>query len=482
MTTRRDFLKIVSAGAAGYVFDRCAVAVGREAPNKKRPNFLFILTDDQRWDILGVVQREQGGKARFPWFKTPNLDKLAEEGVRFRNAFVVNSLCAPSRASFLTGQYGYQNGIRDNRTDFPAGNVTHASVLRAAGYTTGYIGKWHMDGQSGQRPGFDYSASFVGQGKYFDCPVEINGQKTETKGWVDDVSTDYALGFLQKNKDKPFLLSVGFKACHGPFTPPPRHEKTFEGEQARSVPNLSCPAIFHAEKSGGKKAGNDGSVPVNLGYFRCLAAMDDNVGRILGELGKLGLTENTVVVFAGDNGYYLGEHMLGDKRSAYEESLRIPMLMRYPAMGLKGKLVDQMVLNIDLAPTFIDLVGVEVPKTMQGRSWKYLLEGNVTDWRKEYYYEYFSEKGFGSPHVRAIRTEHAKLIKYPNHEEWTELFDLTADPYEIKNLINDAAHAELKQKLESEFKKQAEAAGCDLSVAIPVQEAVAEKKKRGKKK
>ena len=473
-------MRIILAVAVVFVSAKSALAAEGETEKGRRPNFIFILTDDQRWDALSVVQKEQGEKARFPWLKTPNLDKLAEEGVRFRNAFVVNSLCAPSRASFLTGQYGYQNGIRDNKTDFPVNNITHASVLRSAGYTTGYIGKWHMGKQSGQRPGFDYSASFVSQGKYFDCPVEINGKSTETKGWVDDVSTDFALGFLQKNKDKPFLLAVGFKTTHGPFTPPPRHEKTYEGEQFRTVPNVGLSAVYHEGVGDRRKVAPGG--PPNLGYFRCITAMDENVGKILGELDKLGLTENTVVVLAGDNGYYLGEHGLGDKRSAYDESLRIPMLLRYPKMGLKGKLVDQMVLNIDLAPTFIDLAGAEVPKTMQGRSWKSLLEGSTADWRKEYYYEYFAEKEYGSPHVRAIRTEWAKLIKYPNHDEWTELFDLSADPYETKNLINDPAHAELRQKLESEFKKQAEAIGCDLSKPVARQEPVPERKKKGKRK
>jgi len=473
---------MVSGGIAGCMAAGSVSAAEPESAKGKRPNFVFILTDDQRWDAMGVVQREQGDKARFPWFKTPNLDRIAGEGVRFRNAFVVNSLCAPSRASFLTGQYGYRNGVKNNHTEFPVDNVTHASVLRSAGYTTGYIGKWHMGSQKGQRPGFDYSASFISQGKYFDCPFEINGQSTETKGWIDDVSTGYAIEFLQKNKEKPFLLVVGFKATHGPFTPPPRHEKTFEGEMAGRVPNLSTPAIYKKEQPAGQKPDAGGKVPANLGYFRCVAAMDDNVGRILGELDKLGLAANTVVVFAGDNGYYLGEHGLGDKRTAYDESLRIPLLLRYPAAGLKGKLIDAMVLNIDLAPTFIDLAGVEVPKTMQGRSWKALLEGKETDWRKEYYYEYFAENQYNVPHVRAVRTAKAKPVKYPNHEEWTEMFDLDKDPYETKNLINDEVHAELKAKLETEFERLAKAAGCDLSAPVPVEKHDNQEKKKGKKR
>src|SRR5437763_12401647 len=143
-----------------------------------RPNFLFVYSDDQRWDAVGAVLREQGDQARFPWFQTPHMDRLAAEGVRFRNAFVVNSLCAPSRACFLTGRYSHLNGVANNHTPFPTDSVTHATLLRAAGYTTGYVGKWHMDRQKGQRPGFDYSASFLGQGRYFDCPIQINGVST----------------------------------------------------------------------------------------------------------------------------------------------------------------------------------------------------------------------------------------------------------------------------------------------------------------
>lgn len=427
-----------------------------------RPNFLFILTDDQRWDCLGVVQKEQGEKARFPWLKTPNLDKLAADGVRFRNAFVVNSLCSPSRASFLTGMYGHQNGIKNNQTPLPTDAVTYASVLRSAGYTTGYVGKWHMDKQTGKRPGFDYSASYIGQGKYNDCPFEVNGRLTETTGWVDDVSTDYAIGFIQQNRSKPFVLAVGFKTCHGPFGPPKRYATAYEGEKPRPVPNLEAKAPYHKgsgpeEKVAAWFTGPD--MTKLLGYMRCITAMDEDVGRIMTELERLGLTDNTVVVFAGDNGYYLREHGLGDKRSAYDESLRIPLLMKYPRLAAKGKLVDQMVLNIDLAPTLLDLAGVEVPKQMQGRSWRPLLEGKAPEWREVYYYEYFYEKPFSSPHVQAVRTMDAKLIRYPEHPDWTEMFDLAADPYELKNLIGEPGKADLLRRLETEFTRlQKEAA------------------------
>jgi arylsulfatase A-like enzyme len=435
-------------------------AAPTQGAENRRPNFVFVYTDDQRWDAMSVVQREQGARARFPWLATPNMDRLAAEGVRFRNAFVVNSLCAPSRASFLTGQYGYLNGIVNNHTPFPLDNVTHAQLLRQAGYATGYVGKFHMGSQRGQRPGFDYSASFIGQGRYFDCPFEINGQETPTTGWVDDVSTDHAVQFINAHKDGPFLLVVGFKATHGPFEPPPRHANDYVGEQARPVPNLAVPPPY-ARATGQntfalKKAG---ATPTNLNYFRCITAADENLGRILRTLDELKLADDTVVVFASDNGYYLGEHRLGDKRSAYDESLRIPFLVRYPRLTPRRRTEDRMVLNIDLAPTFLDLAGVAVPKTMQGRSARPLLEGRSEGWRDAFFYTYFYENGFRLPTVTAVRTGSAKLIRYPGHDDWTEVFDLAADPYETRNLANNPARAELRQLLEAEYERQKAAIG-----------------------
>jgi arylsulfatase A-like enzyme len=444
------------------------VSLSRAAIAAERPNFLFVYTDDQRWDAMSVVQREQGEHARFPWLQTPNMDRLAAEGVRFRNAFVVNSLCAPSRACFLTGRYSHFNGVANNHTPFPVDNVTHATLLRKAGYTTGYIGKWHMDGQTGQRPGFDYSASFIGQGRYVDCPFEINGASTPTQGWVDDRSTDFAVEFIKKNRNTPFSLVVGFKATHGPCDPPERAKDRFEGAAITPPINADVPAIYKsalAEQPKEKKKRKAAEAPAkkkggpNINYFRCISAADDNLGRLLATLDELGLAENTIVIFASDNGYYLGEHGLGDKRSAYDESLRIAMLLRYPKLGIKGKVIDEMVLNIDLAPTLLEFAGVTMPKEMQGRSWKPLLAGQAVDWRKAWFYEYFQERGFGVPTVLAVRTDTAKLIKYPGHEEWTELFDLRADPYEMKNLLNDPQRKQLRAQLEAEFERQKQAVG-----------------------
>lgn len=432
---------------------------------ERRPNFLFIYTDDQRWDAMGVVQREQGERARFPWFTTPNLDRLAAEGVRFRNAFVTLSLCAPSRSAFLTGRYNHANGVIDNHTPFPTSNVTHATLLQAAGYRTAYIGKFHHGAQRGPRPGFDYSASFIGQGRYEDCPFEINSVLTDTKGWVDDVSTDFAIGFMKDNKDKPFSVVVGFKACHGPNTPPARAKNRFEGERSRPVPNMNVRAIYRAPADQpGSPAETAGTYTsdrnINLNYLRCISAADDNLGRLLQALDDLGLADRTVVIFTSDNGFYNGEHGLGDKRSAYEESLRVPMLVRCPQLFAPGRVRDEMVLNIDLAPTLLDLAGVKIPAEMQGRSWQPLLAGKRPAWRQSFFAEYFYERGFvGTPTLVAVRTTDAKLIKYPGREEWTELFDLSKDPYEIKNLAGDPAHKDLLTRMNAELERQVKATG-----------------------
>ncbi len=427
-----------------------------DAPRK--PNFLFIYTDDQRWDAMSVVQKEQGEKARFPWLKTPNMDRLAGEGMRFRNAFVVNSLCAPSRASFLTGCYGHVNGVRNNQTPFPVDNVTHASLLRQAGYVTGYVGKWHMDRQSGQRPGFDYSASFIGQGQYFDCPFEIDGQATPTRaGWTMSRRSTPSSSSANKGTSPS-------RSCSAtrPATAPSRHRRDTRTPTATPSPapcrtSRPRPSIVRTAAKERRKASAPrlpatlparagGGVPTNLGMFRGITAVDDNIGKLLRLLDELRLADDTLVVFCSDNGYYLGEHGLGDKRSAYEESLRIPLLVRYPRLQAKGKLVDQMVLNIDLAPTLLDFAGVAVPRQMHGRSCRPLLEGRAADdWRRSFFYCYFREAQYDIPPVTAVRTDAAKLIKYPGHDEWTELFDLKNDPYETRNLAHDPASAALRR-------------------------------------
>ncbi len=431
----------------------------------RRPNFLFIITDDQRWDALGVVQKEQGTNARWPWFKTPNMDRIANEGVRFRNAFVVHSLCSPSRASFLTGQYGLLNGIVDNSTHLATNVVNQAKLLHDAGYQTAYIGKFHMAFQKG-RPGFEYVASYVSQGEYYGSTFLVNGAPVKATNWIDDAATDYAIDFIRTNHTQPWFMMLGFKTPHTPRQPPPRAKHRFEGESVKPAVNAKVmPSYGRGQRAfKGEEIGkpyetdsdSQGNDPYLLDYFRVISAVDDDIGRILDALDEQHLAEDTVVVFAGDNGYFLGDHGgLGDKRAAYEESMRIPLLLRYPRLGVRGKSVDEMVLNIDLAPTFLELAGVSVPKEMQGASWVPLLKGNARGWRDAFMFQYLFERNLpATPAMIAVRTPEAKLIEYPGHTNWTELFDLQADPYEMKNLASDPDHAALLKKLKEELAAQ----------------------------
>jgi arylsulfatase A-like enzyme len=429
------------------------------AADPSRPNILFIYTDDQSFDALSIVQKEQGEKGRFPWLKTPNLDRLSAEGVRFHNAFVTNSLCSPSRATNLTGLYNHEqgNGIASNFRPFPVNNVTHATLMRAAGYTTAYVGKWHMGSQR-ERPGFDYHATYASHGQYTDCPFIIDGKNTATTGWVDDVATDYAIEFINKQKTsaEPWSLILGYKTPHQPWEPPARAKDLYAGEVARNVPNVNTPPIYARKQNQETKANKPvpPTAPTNLNYFRCVTAMDDCVGRLLKALDQSGFASNTIVIFTSDNGVYLGAHATGDKRSAYDESLRVPFLIRYPALGEKarGRIVDKMVLNLDLAPTLLDFAGLPAPAAMQGRSWRPLLTDDNAPWRDSWFYQYFTEdqKATNVPDITAVRTADAKLIKYPGHKAWTELFDLKADPYEIRNLIDDPSAAALKARMLAE--------------------------------
>lgn len=427
----------------------------------RKPNFIFVIADDQRWDAMGVVQKEHGDKARYAWFETPNMDRLAAAGVRFRNAFITHSICSPGRAGFLTGQYTHKNGIMDNNTLFPVNSVTHATLLRDAGYQTAYFGKWHMGPQKGQRPGFTYSTSFIGQGQYMDCPMEINGTLTPTKGWVDDVSTDMAIDWVKKNAQKPFSLVLGFKSPHnkrGGENLPARLRHLYEGKKTQQTPNCAIPAVYGKPFDNPEKRQGRGLVDndVHLDYLRHIKGIDENLGRLLDTLDELKLTEDTVVLYTSDNGFFLGERGLGDKRALYEEGIRIPFIARYPKLFPKGKVVDQLVINQDLAPTWLDLAGLPAHPGMQGRSFKPLALGEAPkDWRTSFLCYYRKELG-DTPTCRGIRTENAKLVIYPKHPEWTEVFDLKADPYELKNLPADGP---LAKELAAELEKQMKAVG-----------------------
>src|SRR4051812_33040942 len=376
------FPRLLMLTLAAFLLARCATA----AENRSRPNIVFMYADDWRWDCLGVEQKERGDKGRFPWLETPRLDKLASEGVRFRNSFVVNSLCSPGRACVLTSRYSHLNGIIGNSTPMSADTPTLGTQLKEADYSTAYCGKFHMDSQR-ERPGFDYVASFIGQGKYNDCPILFNGKQTPTHGWIDDVSTDYAIKFIeQQKKENPFFLWLGFKSPHGPRggeNLPERYRDLYAGKESRPVPNLDVPAIFHEVQQQAPARRKDRQFEGHRAYMQHITAIDDCVGRVLDALESTGHLDDTIIIVASDNGYYLGEHGLSDKRSAYDESMRVPLLVRMPeSKTRRGITSDALVLNIDYAPTILDLAGAPPVPDMQGRSLRPILHGDRPDsWR-----------------------------------------------------------------------------------------------------
>ena len=407
----------------------------------KRPNLIVLVTDDQRWDAIGVMQQAlaaEGRVARFPWLAghTPGMDRLANEGVRFDNAFVTVSLCSPSRTCMLTGRYPHLSGVMDNLTYFPVQSVTYATLLRDSGYATGYFGKWHHHDQK-ERPGFDSVATFINQGHYFDNTYLVNGTPVKEAGWVDDVTTRYLLDFVgrQSAAGQPFMAFLGFKSPHDPRIPAKRDEKLFENEKPESVPNLNLRPVYRKPDT----PDSSGPLKDTQNYFEVLAGVDDNVVRLLKRLDDLGIAENTAVLYLSDNGYFLGEHGIGDKRAAYEESLRIPFLLRFPALQKAPVVSNRLVLNLDLAPTLLDFAGVPVPLEMQGRSLAPLVAGNDPKpaWRDSFFYAYTRDPAYPDAVPDILTLRHAngrKITRYPADPGWTEFFDVARDPYETRNL------------------------------------------------
>jgi arylsulfatase A-like enzyme len=278
---------------------------------------------------------------------------------------------------------------------------------------------------------------------------------------------------MKQNRGRPFSMVVGFKSPHSPrggVNLPERLRNLYAGETNRPAPNFGAPAIYHPlDEATGKPPQGLAANSMHLDYLRHVTGADENLGKLLDALDELGLADDTVVVYSSDNGYFLGEHGLGDKRSLYEESLRIPMLVRYPRLFGNGRLVDELVLNIDLAPTFLDLAGVPAPREMQGVSWKALAAGQkLANWRQSFLAEYFYESGVNVPTIVGIRTANAKLVKYPGHAEWTEVFDLAVDPYELKNLAADpAATARLGAEFDAQMKAMKYAVPADADKPSP---------------
>lgn len=456
----------VATAAKEKPLRQAPAAVKAVADRQGRPNFLFVMVDDMAPDAIF--------HNRFPFLHTPNIDRLEKEGAVFDNMLVTTSLCSPSRATMLTGTYAHVHGVRYNEVCDPDPNLEQfPQALQKVGYKTAMIGKWHMARNAQPRPGFDYWLSFKGQGVYIDPELNENGREFKEKGYITDILTDKAVDFITENETDPFCVLLWHKACHAKFIPAERHKNAFPDAQIEmpeswKIDFSQTPKWMRRAKIYGPHyrewvASEGKPVPAKLpvkkwnpsaawmDMLRCVLAIDEGLGRVMDLLEKQGRLDNTVIIFTADNGWFYGEHRRGDKRLAYEESIRIPFAMRYPAELKPGRRIEGMLANIDIAPTILDLAGAEIPKTMQGESFVPVMEGKADGRTSPFFYEYFQEKYAPAiPTMLAIRTPEWKYIHLPyeNAAEGNcdELYRLGRDPKEMHNLINSPeAAAQLKK-------------------------------------
>ncbi|MEJ6010827.1 sulfatase [Novosphingobium aquae] len=443
------------------------LAAPGEMTQPAKPNIIFVLTDDQRFDELGILN---------PKLHTPNLDKLAKGGIYFRNAVVTTALCSPSRASIITGRYMHRHGVVDNNAPIAAGTPLVSTLLRNQGYDTAFVGKWHMGGEGDDpQPGFNHWVSFAGQGNYWPDQIvgesannaqgnvlNVDGKHVPQAGYITDELTNYALDWLRTGRDakKPFFLYLSHKALHADFKPATRHK----GQYAKtSFPDpetmADTPANYEGKPMWVRNQRNSwhgadfpyhGKLSMEAyrrSYAETLSAVDESVGQLLQYLEKNHLDKNTIVIFTSDNGFMFGEHGLIDKRNAYEESMRVPLLVYAPGFIKGGQVRDETVANIDFAPTFAELAGAKPgPGAFDGQSWLPIATGKApSDWRKNLLYEYYWEFNYPmTPTTFALRGDRYKLIQYHGIWDLDELYDLQKDPRETRNLIDDPALLETK--------------------------------------
>ncbi|MCZ6792891.1 MAG: sulfatase-like hydrolase/transferase [Planctomycetota bacterium] len=460
---------------------------------EERPNVIFIFTDDHASHAISAY----GSKIN----KTPNIDRLAAEGMRFDNVFCTNSICGPSRAVILTGKHSHLNGFRTNGNRFDGSQQTFPKLLRRAGYQTAMIGKWHLKSEP---TGFDFWKVLIGQGPYYNPPMKTPGGVEKHIGYTTEIITDMALEWLEEGRDreKPFLLMYQHKAPHREWAPGPKYLHLYDdvtipepatlfddwANRTSATKTQTMTIAEHLNQRDLKlvaprnltpeqlKAWNAAYGPKNAAfeaanlqgkdlvrwkyqryikdYLRCIAAVDDNIGRLLEYLDDKGLARNTVVIYSSDQGFYLGDHGWFDKRWMYEESLRMPFIVRWPAVIKPGSVNRHLVQNLDFAETFLDLAGAEIPGDMQGRSLVPLFKGeSPADWRQSIYYHYYEFPGAHSVRRHlGVRTERHKLIHYYTIKEW-ELFDLEKDFDELRSVHADPAYASVRHELEAELKR-----------------------------
>lgn len=429
-------------------------------------NIVFILTDDHRYDYMGFHPNSPD------FLKTPGLDRMASEGAHIANAFVTTSLCSPSRASILTGQYAFRHGAIDNSNPLKPGTIFFPAQLQKAGYSTAFFGKWHIgEAHSDPKPGFDRWVSFRGQGVYRDPTLNIDGKEHDVKGYITDLLTDYAVDWMEngRDKDKPFFVYLSHKAVHAEFEPAQRHDGMYADaklEIPHSMKNIvqnyegkpnwvkeqryswhGVDYMYHHQPN------HPSSVEeISIRYSETLMGVDESVSRVLDYLQEKGLAENTLVIYMGDNGFMLGEHGLIDKRQAYEESMRVPMIAWAPGFIEAGSTIAENILNIDISPTFLDIANTQMPSdwTVDGQSFLPILAGeHPEDWRQEFIYQYFWEHAFPhTPTTYAIRSPRYKYIYYHGVWDKNEFYDLETDPKEMHNLIDAPEHQQRIQAMQ----------------------------------
>ncbi len=446
--------------------------VPTQKDNSERPNIIFIITDDQQVGLLGV----EGNQIA----KTPNIDRIAEEGMMFTNFFSVTPLCSPSRASFLTGQYAYKHGVINN-DKIGLDVISHTLMtwprqLREAGYHTAFIGKWHMGLDDSRRIGYDRWLSFKGQGVFIDGVVNDDGIDRQTNGNMTEILNEEAVKYInQDHENKPFAMILSHKALHWPLLPSESNENKYadvaykpvkvkaedlEGKPllTRNVEWIDMHFTEGVVPEPGEPRRGRGKDPNSVirDQMRCLNSVDEGVGSIFEALEKNGQLENTIIIYTSDNGMLMGQHgEFHQKRWAYEESLKIPFLIRYPKMIEAGSKSEQMVLNVDLAPTIYELTDVEPILKMHGLSFLPLLKNENPEWRDAFLAEYFLEKvARRNPAWKAIRTNDWKYIAYPDEgKEFCELYSLKEDLGEEKNLYHHPEYKEQVAKLEKKLEE-----------------------------
>ncbi|MHC9419353.1 sulfatase family protein [Sphingomonas citri] len=483
-TGRRGVLLAGTGGAFGlYSWAAGAAEAATPAPRRSRRlarvpgtkprNILFVLTDDHRYDAMGFMKAQDFGE-------TPTLDRLAREGTHFRNAFVTTALCSPSRASIFTGLYAHQHKVVDNNHPIPPGLVYYPEYLQAAGYDTAFIGKWHMgeEGDSPQ-PGFDRWVSFRGQGSYLPEAngLNVDGRKVAQKGYITDELTDYALDWLgARPKGKPWMMHLAHKAVHSEFIPAERHKGRYDKETFRYPASMKPgvagrPMWVENQRNSWHGVGYPYHGTLDIGdyykrYMETLLAVDEGLARIMDLLERRGELDDTLILYMGDNGFMFGEHGLIDKRAAYEESMRVPMLARCPSLFPAGSVVEQVVANIDVAPTMLAAAGLRAPTDMAGANMLPLARGGAVPWRRELLYEYYWERNFPqTPTVHALREDRYKYMHFHGIWDLDELYDLAADPHESDNLLARPGHEDLAARMSAKLFALLETTG---GMAIPL--------------